>query len=209
MKIAILGAGKVGTTLGRGFRRHQHEVMYAVREPGEARHAQLKTEAEAVLTVPEAVRRAEVVVLSTPWSAAEAVVTAAGDFEGKPLLDATNPIGPGFALTHGHEDSGGEQVQRWARGARVVKVFNTTGIENMAQPNYPEGRVAMFLCGDDDEACQIAGDLAEELGFEAVRVGGLDRARVIEPAAMLWIRLALTMGHGRNIGFGLLRRNEA
>lgn len=206
MKIGILGAGKVGTTLGLGLVQAGHEVIYAVRDPLASKYADLAGERTQVLAVPQAVAAAEAVLLATPWSSTEAALATAGDFGGKPLLDATNPIGPGLTLTHGHDDSGAEQVQRWAPSARVVKVFNSTGRENMADPSYPEGRVAMFLCGDDEDACATASTLCEALGFEAVRVGGLARARVLEPAAMLWIQLATVLGQGRDIAFGLLRR---
>jgi hypothetical protein len=64
----------------------------------------------------------------------------------------------------------------------------------------------MFLCGDDAAARQTAARLAEDLGFEALSVGPLARARLLEPAALLWIDLALRRGHGRNIAYGLLRR---
>lgn len=114
----------------------------------------------------------------------------------------------GFELTHGHTDSGAEQVARWATNAKVVKVFNTTGHENMADPTYGAARAAMFVCGDDDGACASALGLARELGFDALRVGGLSKARVLEPAAMLWVNLALVLGNGRGVAFGLLRRSE-
>ncbi len=209
MKIAILGAGNVGRTLGRGLAGANHQILYAVREPGAPKYRELADEGAELLTVRAAVERAELVILATPWSATRDALAGAGDLGGKPLLDATNPIGPGFALTHGHTDSGAEQVQRWAPSARVVKVFNTTGVENMAKPVYPDGRVAMFICGDDDDACEAARSLCVDLGFAPVRVGGLARARVLEPAAMLWIKLALVLGNGRGIGFGLLTRRNS
>lgn len=138
-------------------------------------------------------------------AAAQDALQTAGDFGGKPLLDATNPVGPGFVLTHGRDDSGAEHVQRQAPSARVVKVFNSTGLENMADPVYPGGRAFMPLCGDDLEACDIALRLAADLGFEAVRVGGLSRARLIEPAAALWIAASQALGT-RDFAFGLIRR---
>lgn len=206
MKIAILGAGKVGTTLGRGLAAHGHSILYALRNPDDPKHEALRAEASAVGLPADMVAAAELVILATPWAATEAALEAAGDFGGKPLLDATNPIGPGMRLTHGHDDSGGEQVQRWARNARVVKVFNTTGRENMAEPRYPDGRVAMLLCGDDDEACAIAKGLCEDIGFDPVRVGALAEARLLEPAALVWIKLSIRGELGRGFGFGLLRR---
>ena len=206
MKVGILGAGGVGATLGRALAKAGHEVVYGVRAPGADKHEGLLGHA-TVKSVRDAVAATSAVILATPWSAAEPAVTEAGDFENKPLLDATNPIGPGFVLTHGLTSSGAEQVSRWAKNARVVKAFNSTGLENMANPSYGEARAAMFVCGDDDHACAIACDLASCLGFEAIRVGTLSKARVLEPVAMLWIQLALEKGNGRNIAFGVLRRH--
>lgn len=205
MRVSILGAGKVGTTLGGALAAAGHELLYGVRDPADVKHDGLRASAR-VCSVRDAAAQADAVILSTPWAAAQSVLAEAGDFGGRPLLDATNPIGPGLELTHGHTDSGGEQVQRWAPSARVVKVFNTTGLENMADPRYPDGRVAMFLCGDDDHACEVARTLCDDIGFLPVRVGPLARARILEPAAMLWIRLALVLGYGRGVGFGLLAR---
>lgn len=206
MKIAIIGAGNVGGALGRGFVRSGHEVIYGVRDPSLDRHAALKGESSSVRGIQEAVRSAEVALLATPWAAAKQALEAAGDFEGKVLIDATNPIGPGFSLTHGHTDSGAEQVARWAPGARVVKAFNTTGVENMADPRYGETSAAMFVCGDDAEAVDAAMTLAGDLGFDAVRAGKLEAARLLEPMALVWIRLAIVEKMGRGFAFGLLRR---
>jgi predicted dinucleotide-binding enzyme len=202
MKIGIIGAGNVGGTLGQALAKAGHQVTHGVRDPADPKHRELKH--GAVATVQGAVAGAEAVILATPWNGSEAALKAAGDFGGKPLLDATNPIGPGFALTHGHTDSGAEQVSRWAANAKVVKCFNTTGVENMANPVYGQARAAMLVCGDDDKACETAVALAQDLGFDAVRLGGLKQARVLEPMAMAWI--GLTRALGRGFAFGLLRR---
>lgn len=111
-----------------------------------------------------------------------------------------------MALTHGHDDSGAEQVQRWAPTAKVVKVFNSTGRENMADPRYPTGRALMLACGDDAGAVDLAVRLATDLGFEALAFGALKQARLLEPLALVWIRLAMVHGQGRGFAFGLLRR---
>lgn len=206
MKICVLGAGNVGSTLGKGLAQAGHEIVYAVRNPDDPKHKGLIEDDASVHATREAVAQAEVVILATPWANTQAAVDSAGDFGGKPLLDATNPIGPGFALTHGHNDSGAEQVQRWATNAHVVKVFNTTGRENMANPTYGDRRVAMFLCGDHEGAVETARALASDLGFEPVPVGPLERARLLEPMAMVWIRMAITEGYGRDFAFSLLHR---
>jgi hypothetical protein len=87
-----------------------------------------------------------------------------------------------------------------------VKAFNTTGANNMADPDYAGTPLTMFICGDDAEAKSTVAELAEALGFEAVDAGPLERARLLEPMARLWIHLAMADGLGREIGFKLLRR---
>lgn len=194
MKIAIVGAGRVGTTLGERWASGGHEVVYGVRDPADPRHARLGSAAPPA----EAVRRADVVVIALPWAAVEDVVREV-DLSGAVVIDATNPLGAAG------EVSGAERIAAWAPGARVVKAFNTTGWENMADPSYPGGRAAMLVAADDAGAKEAALALAGELGFDAIDAGPLAAARELEALAALWIRLART-GHGRQISFSLLRR---
>jgi hypothetical protein len=73
------------------------------------------------------------------------------------LLDCTNPVTPELThLTLGHTTSEGEQVARLAPTARVVKVFNTNGAGNMADPDYGGHRVTMPFAGGDDGANRVA-----------------------------------------------------
>jgi predicted dinucleotide-binding enzyme len=102
MKLAIICAGNVGTTLGRDWLRAGHEVTYGVREPDGAKARSLVQQGATVRALRAAVEVAEVVVPATPWSAAPEVLVALGDLAGRPLLDAINPIGPGLSLAVGH-----------------------------------------------------------------------------------------------------------
>jgi predicted dinucleotide-binding enzyme len=163
--------------------------------------------AAAAGSVAEAARFGEVVVLATPWPATQEALRAAGDLREKILLDCTNPLKADLSgLEAGGDSSGGEMVAGWASGARVVKIFNTTGFDNMANPMYTLGPVTMFYCGDDEGAKTTAAQLAAEIGFEPVDAGPLNQARLLEPLAMLWIRLAVFGGLGRNFAFKLMRR---
>jgi NADPH-dependent F420 reductase len=214
MKIAVIGAGNVGGTLGKRWARAGHEVTFGVRDPAEAKVAALVRESgpkARATPVPEAARGADVVVLTVPWDSARDAIAAAGDLRGRVLIDATNPIpmtaeGLRQGLVIGHTTSAGEQVARWAEGARVVKAFNTTGFQNMADPAYGPRGLSMMLCGDDPEARKVVADLARQLGFEPVDVGPLRSARYLEAVAMLWIDMAIFQGFGTNFGFQVVKR---
>ncbi|MBB6052920.1 NADPH-dependent F420 reductase [Armatimonas rosea] len=204
MKIAVIGAGSVGATLGGGWVDAGYDVIFGVREPESEKYQALPAPRA---TPAEAAAQADVILLATPWPATEAAIGSLGPLSGKLVLDATNPLKPQLAgLTHGHETSGGELVAQWAAGARVVKIFNTTGFDNMANPHYPDGAATMLYCGDDSEAKAVAHALAQALGFEPQDAGPLTQARLLEPFALLWISLAYQQGLGRDFAFRLVRR---
>jgi predicted dinucleotide-binding enzyme len=212
MNLAIIGAGNVGGALGANWARKGHDVVFGVRDPkAEKTQALVKTigaKARAA-SVAAAAGSADMIVLSTPWPAAEAAIRAMGDVKGKILLDATNPLtrGPdGFGLEIGHAISGGEKVQGWAAGASVFKTLNTTGFGNMANPVFNGVKSVMFVAGDDASAKPKVMALVGELGFEVIDAGPLRNARLLEAHAMLWIDLALARGQGRDFAFGILRR---
>jgi predicted dinucleotide-binding enzyme len=188
--IAILGTGRIGGTLARALARCGHEVVLGSRRTDKGS------------PVAEAVRGAEMVVLATPFHAAEA--TLAVDVRGKILVDCTNPFAADRScLTVGRDISAGEMVARWAPGARVVKAFNHIGWEQLAAPAFP-GEAAMFYCGDDAEAKRAVAALIADLQFVPIDAGPLRAARLLEPLGMLWSQLAREQGLGRGIAFALL-----
>ena len=154
-----------------------------------------------------AVAASDLVILATPYSAALSVAGSVPDWANRILVDATNPLAAGLAgLSVGTTTSGAEEIAKAARGARVVKAFNTTGAENMADSRYAGGAVFMPVCGDDAEARNRVITLATLIGFDAADLGDLKAARYLEPFAMTWIHMAIRLGHGRNFAFARLRR---
>ena len=211
MKIAVIGAGNVGGTLGRAWTKAGHTVRFGLPDPTSEKYSALREEMgnKALGTVGEVAADAEVVVLATPWPAVQEAIGQAGNLSGKIVVDCTNPLQPALAgLTHGHTTSGAELVAEWAPGARVYKAFNQTGYENMANPVFPSGRAVIFVAGDDHGGKEAVLELAQAVGFEAVDAGPLQNARLLEPFAMLWIQLAFRLGQGRGFAFGLLRRDK-
>lgn len=208
-KLAIIGAGNVGGTLGRRWAENGHSVVYGTRHPNskEAITVLRETRQGRSALPSEAAQQADVIVLANPWPATKSIVEGLGRLAGKIILDCTNPILPNLAgLELGHNTSGAEKVAQWAKGAHVVKILNTTGSNNMENPGYPQGRPVMLYCGDDPAAKQTAHQLATELGFDAVDAGPLTQARLLEPLAMLWISLAVHQGLGREFAFQLMKR---
>ena len=209
MKIAVIGTGNVGGTLGSRWAQAGHQVVFGSRNPQSDKVQKLLSAAgenASAGSVSEATAAAEVVVLAIPWSVTQETISAAGDFANKIVVDATNPIAPGLQLAMGTTTSGGEQVASWVKGARVVKAFNTTGWENMADPVYDGEPTLMLICGNDAEAKTAVSQLAATLGFDVADLGPLSAARLLEPFALIWIRLAGVQGYGRDFAFKLIKR---
>lgn len=211
MRIAVFGMGQVGQTVGRRWVEVGHSVAFGVREPGDARkQAEARAVNASLTSVREAAVDADVALLAVPWRSVPDVLTAAGDLAGKVLLDCTNPLTPDFAgLSVGTTTSAGEEVARLAPKARVVKIFNTNGVRNMADPDYGGSRVTMLCAGDDPEANRIAAALATDLGFDPVELGPLSASRLLEPLALTWIVLSRQRKMGKDFALNVVRRPSA
>lgn len=206
--IAILGAGNVGMALARAFVARGESIVFGVPDPDKYRSAVAALgPAASIGSTGAAIAASDLVILATPYSAALGVAGSVPDWANRVLVDATNPLAPGLSgLSVGTTTSGAEEIAKAARGARVVKAFNTTGAENMADSRYAGGAVFMPVCGDDAEARNRVVTLATLIGFDAVDLGDLKAARYLEPFAMTWIHMAIRLGHGRNFAFARLRR---
>ncbi|MFO0761516.1 MAG: NADPH-dependent F420 reductase [Byssovorax sp.] len=211
MKIAFIGAGKVGAPLAAHLAEAGHEVVLGQAKEGSSSiaGALARSKRLSALPVEDAVRGAEVVFLATPFAANEAAIRPIADLlDGKVLVDCTNPVGPG--LSHGlrSERSGSGQIQGMAPKARVVKAFTIYGFENFEDPAYPGYPVkpAMLYCGDDRAAKESVGRLIGDCGFEPVDVGGLVQALHLEHMTLLWVRMVRAGGHSPNIVWAALRR---
>ncbi len=210
MKIGILGAGNVGAALARVWVSKKHEVTFGVPDPkgdrvkkalaGLGGNVRAGTNAEAAAF-------GEVLAVAVPWPAAKDAIALCGNLAGKVVVDCTNPLAPDLkGLTVGGSTSAAEQVAGWARGAKIVKAFNTLGAWNFGNADFSGQRADGFYCGDDAAAKGIVKTLIEDAGMNPVDVGPLRNARLLEPLALLWIDLALNQGWGPNHAFKLLRR---
>lgn len=205
MQITIVGGGNVGRALATGWKQAGHDVRIAVRNAAGEKSKALSAEGHHVVPM-GATNDADVIVLAVPWGEIENVILALGNVAGKIVVDATNPLTKDLGLALGHTDSAGETVARLAKDARVVKAFNTTGAENMANARSFPVKPLMAMASDDAEAKRVVSTLAEDLGFEAMDAGPLKVARYLEPMAMVWITHAYAGGAGTDFAFALTRR---
>ena len=205
MRLAIIGAGSVGATLGQAWLKAGEDVIWGLRNPADPKYAALPK--DRIKPPADAARAADAVVIATPWAATEAAVKSLGNLAGKIVIDCTNPLGmgpSGLQLVLGHDTSAGEMVASWAPGASVFKTLNTTGANNMANAARYKVKPMMLVAGDDAAKKPAVTALVAKLGFEPVDAGPLVNARLLEPFGMVWIDQAMKRGRGRDFAFALV-----
>jgi predicted dinucleotide-binding enzyme len=200
MRIAIVGAGNIGGTLGAKWAAAGHSVVFGVRDPQSPKaRASLSAAGPgaAVTSVAEALEGAEVVLLSLPGAAVAALVREHGAaLDGKLVIDATNQFGRPVM-------NGIAAIQAAAPGARVVRAFNSLGWENFAEPTIDGVQVDLLYCAPAAEA-QAAERLIADVGLRPVRVGELAQAPLVDSIGALWGALVFGQGHSRRLAFKLL-----
>lgn len=198
MKIALIGAGQVGSALARGWARSGHELLLGVRDPSNRTVQSLCQDTQArALSPREAAEAAAVVVLALPWSTAAAAVAALGPLAGTIVIDCMNPLAMRegvLVLERGFTRSAGEAVAAWLPEARIVKTLNQVGAAVMADTRGFERPPVMFMASDHADAKATVASLLRDLGFEPLDAGGLLQSRYLEPYAMVWINQTLYQG---------------
>ena len=208
MKVAVIGAGNVGTALATSMIRAGHEVTIASRDPAHARAAAEGSGARPSESSSAAVRDADVVVLAIPYVAAGEAVAAeiAPLVDGKTLIDATNPIWPDMSGIATVGTSAAEEFQRRLPTAKVVKAFNTLFASRQADP---KGGIDGFVAADDGDAKRQVLSLVESMGFTPLDVGPLSSARYLEAMAFLNITLNMSNGWDWTSAWKLERSRDA
>lgn len=214
MKIGVLGTGDVGKALGKGFLALGHEVKMGSREAKNAKaEAWVKESGSKASagTFAEAVAFGELIVLATLGAANKSIIEQVGaeKLRGKVIIDATNPLdmSKGFppSLLLSGNDSGGEEVQRLAPGALVVKAFNTVGHADMFKPEFAGGPPDMFICGNDAGAKKKVTELLSTFGWNTIDLGAIASSRYLEAMCIVWVLSAAPGNHWRQ-AFKLLRK---
>jgi 8-hydroxy-5-deazaflavin:NADPH oxidoreductase len=159
MKVGILGSGVVGQSLGEGFVKSGGEAMIGTRNPEKLVEWKQKVgEKASVGSFEESSKFGEMIVLAVKGTAEKEVLKMCEEnLDGKVIIDATNPISDAEAengvlkFFTSLDKSLMEELQEEFPKARFVKAFNSIGNAFMVNPDFPEGKPTMFICGNDDE----------------------------------------------------------
>lgn len=217
MKIGIIGSGDVGLRLGSGCLDLGHHVMIGTRnsekkEVQEWLQNSKHRERAFIGTFAESSAFGEIIILSTLWSGTENAINLAlpSNFKDKIVIDTTNPLdfsnqgSPKLAV--GFDTSAGEIIQSILDNSLVVKAFNTIGNQHMVKPSFQCNPPTMFICGNSEEAKKIVAEkLITPLGWESIDIGKMDKSRLLEPLAMIWIEYYFKTGKGDH-AFKLLKK---
>jgi NADPH-dependent F420 reductase len=195
MKIAIIGAGNVGTALATSFKHAGHDVIITSRDPEDAGTVAAATGARVATSNAAAAGEAEIVVLATPFSSATEIAREiATAVAGKPVVDVTNRMsfgaaGPEIDTT----SSNAEDLAALLPAAHVVKAFNTLFASKQVDPTSGD-HLDGFVAGDDAAAKALVLELVASVGLNPVDVGPLSRSRQLEGLAFL--NISLNVAHG-------------
>jgi NADPH-dependent F420 reductase len=206
VKIAIIGAGGVGTAVARAAVQTGNEVTLASANADNARQVAGEVGATAAAGNADAVPDADVAVLAVPFGAVNSVAEEIRDaVAGKIVIDATNPLKAGLSGLSTGERSGAEEVQQLLPETTVVKAFNTVLESNQAHPITEEGMALDGLyAGNDENAKRTVAEWLSAIGYRPIDAGDLTAARDLEHLAFLNISLNARNNWSWQTGWKLL-----
>jgi predicted dinucleotide-binding enzyme len=186
--LGLIGAGRLGGTIGGLWVRAGHPVMFASRDPQEVQALVTKLGPLARGgTVAEAIAFGEALFFAVPYAALpELGREHAEALKGKIVLDACNAVtARDGAITEEAVQNGiGITSQKYLAGTRLVRAFNTISYLIIArEANRADPKLPIPIAGDDGDAVQLAAALVRDAGFEPVVVGTLVDARRFQMGA--------------------------
>ncbi len=196
MKIAIVGAGNIGSTLGKKWVNAGHEVLFGVRNSADSKFDELRP-LGSVVSVAESFNRADVVLLSLPGGAvAEFAAQYGADLAGKVVIDAANNV-------RSPEMHNVPALREKAPAAHIARAFNTLGWENFANPQMNGVPIDLFYCAAP-AARETVAVLITAVGLHPVYVGDIEVAGTLDGLTRMWFALAFGQNKGRRVAFKLM-----
>lgn len=206
MKIAILGTGMVGATIGSKLVQLGHDVRMGSRTAGNEKAAAFVAQNGSRAsqgTFADAAAFGEVIFNCTKGEHALAALQLAGaaNLKGKTLIDISNPLdfsnGMPPSLFVCNTDSLGEQIQRAFPDTHVVKTLNIVNCEVMVNAGKSGGDPTMFVSGNDAGAKAQTIEFLNAFGWsDIIDLGDITTARGTEQLLPIWVRTYMATGNG-------------
>jgi NADPH-dependent F420 reductase len=200
MDVTIIGTGNMARGIGKRLIAGGHDVTVlgkemeaaaaAVRDIGADGGAKAGRSGDPIA--------GDVVVLAVYYPDAQTAVEGYADaLSGKVVIDITNPVNQSFdGLVTPPDSSAAQELARTARGARLVKAFNTTFARTLNDGSVAGQPLDVFIAADDDDAKSTVAQLAGDGGLNPIDAGPLKRARELEAMGLLHISLQGALGTG-------------
>jgi predicted dinucleotide-binding enzyme len=184
MRIAVIGTGKIGGTVGRALARAGHDVTLGSRHPDDVDAGGPK-----VTEVGAALAGAEVVLLALPGSAVPALLDDyAPQLDGVLVIDATNQIGAASM-------NASATIAAAVPGARYVRAFNSFGWENFDEPRFAGERADLFFSAPAADRALVE-QLIADVGLRPAFLGE-GKQDVVDSVLHLWLALVQDRGTRR------------
>lgn len=201
VRVAVLGAGNIGGTLGRKWAAAGNHVSFGVSNPSGSKSQALRADLGDTVkigSVADALAAGDVVLVAVPGGAVDELVKAnAALLDGKIIIDAANRMGGSGPM------NSLATFKSLTPSAHVFRAFNSYGWENFANPLYQGVQGDLFYSGPDGAPRQTVEQLIEEIGLRPIRLGDADQADAVDAVLTLWFSL-VRQGKGRHLAFKLL-----
>ena len=187
MKVAVVGAGRIGGTLGGRWEAAGHEVMYGLRDPSSKPGAK---------SIAAALGSADIVLLAIPGNATvQFSRDHAKQLDGKVVIDATNNFG-------GASMNSWSEISALLPKSKLYRAFNSYGFDVFMEPSVGGERPDLFYAGPEGESQKSVEQLVSDVGLVPVWVGGPEAVDVVDGVLRLWF--TLSRHRGRRIAFRLI-----
>lgn len=199
MQVSIIGNGNMAKGIGARLLSGGHSVTIHAHDETKASELvdRLKemTDSGEVNMVPLGSETDDIVVLATPYTEVENVAKEYNDFDGKTVIDISNPVDfDTFHLIPEPGQSGAEEIARLLPDAKLVKAFNTT-LASALEAGEVEGKqLDVFVAGDDDAAKTEVCELIKSSGMRPIDVGPLSNSRHLEGFGLIQMAVQDQLG---------------
>jgi predicted dinucleotide-binding enzyme len=213
-KIAILGTGAVGKTIGSKLISLGYTVKMGSRTANNEKATEWVTKNgnnASHGTFEDAIKFGELVFICSKGEFVLDILKMAGveNFKNKTVIDISNPLdfskGMPPSLFICNTNSLGEEVQKLLEGANVVKTLNIVNCEVMVDAKKCGGDATMFVSGNNADAKTEVKSILNQFGWnDIIDLGDITNARGQEQLLPIWVRTWVATGNG-HFAFKIVR----